>query len=182
MLWWVFAGGAGFAVGGLVQELVDSPRGLYVVLHVTVGGAVAGALQWPALRPYITGAWLWVAASVGGGVAAGVVGVAAGMLAGLGAGVVGGVMPAMEVATSTAGFAAAVSYGTVIGILQWQVLQRRFARSYWWVVASTAGWIVGGLVAGATEGVAGWAVLGAVYGAVTGCAMVGMVARRPVAV
>ena len=176
----MLAGAAGFTVIGLAEEAMKPSRDL-VVVYMTVGGTLAGALQWLVLRRHVSGAGLWVAACVGGGVAAVVVGVAVGVLAGIGAGVVGGVRPAVEVGTDTAGVAAAVSYGTVVGVVQWLVLQRQVLHSYWWVLASSAGWIVGGIVAGATEGVAGWAILGAVYGAVTGLALAGILARRPAA-
>ncbi len=181
LVWWVLAGAAGFAVGGLAEAAVGPSGGLMVVVYMTVGGSASGALQWLALRRRVSGCGLWVAACVGGGLAAGLVGVAVGALAGLGAGVVLGLRAAMEVAADTGGVAAAVSFGTVVGVLQWLVLQRELPRSYWWVVASTAGWIVGGLTAGITEGVAGWAVLGAVYGSITGCVLVGLLVWRPAA-
>ena len=181
LLWWVLAGAAGFAVGGLAEAAVEPSRGLIVILYMTIGGTSAGLLQWLALRRHVSEAGLWVAACLGGGVATGVVGVAVGVIAGLGAGVVGGVRPAVEVGADTAGVAAAVSYGAVAGVVQWLVLQRQFPRSYWWVLASAAGWILGGLTAGVTGGVAGWAVLGAVYGAVTGIALAGILARRTIA-
>ena len=180
--WWILAGAAGFAVAGLVEVAVGPSNGLLVVLYITVGGTAAGLVQWLALRRYVSGAGLWVAACAGGGLAAGLVGVAVGALAGLGAGVVLGLQAALEVGADTGGVAAAVSFGTVVGVLQWLVLQREFPRSYWWVLGSTAGWIGGGLTAGITEGVAGWALLGAVYGSITGCVLVGILVWRPAAV
>lgn len=180
LLWWVLASAAGFAVGGFVESVVEPSRGLIVVLYMTIGGTSAGLLQWFVLRRQVSDAGLWVAACIGGGLAVGVLGAAVGVLAGVGAGVVGGLRPAVEVGADTAGVAAAVSYGAVVGVVQWLVLQRQFPRSYWWVLASAAGWILGGLAAGVTEGVAGWAVLGAVYGAITGVALAGILARRPV--
>ena len=49
---------------------------------------------------------------------------------------------------------------------------RQVARAGWWVVASTVGWVVGGLVSGITDAAAGWAGVGAVYGAITGIVLV----------
>ena len=68
--------------------------------------------------------------------------------------------------------------GTVLGVLQWLVLRRQVARAGWWVLASTVGWIVGGLVSGITDTAAGWAVLGAVYGAITGSVLVWLLRHR----
>ena len=181
LLWWPLAGAAGFAVGGLAEAAAGQSGGLVVVAYMIVGATASGVLQWLALRRHVSGAGLWVAACFGGGLATGLVGVAVGAIAGLGAGVVLGLRAAIEVGADTGGVAAAVSFGTVVGILQWLVLQRDLPRSYWWVLASTAGWIVGGLTAGVTEGIAGWAVLGAVYGAITGCVLLGLLARRPAA-
>ncbi len=182
LLWWPLAGAAGFAVGGLAEAAAGQSGGLMVVVYMTVGGTASGVLQWLALRRHVSGAGLWVAACVGGGLAAGLLGVAIGAIAGLGAGVVLGLRAAIEVGADTGGVAAAVSFGTVVGVLQWLALQRELPRSYWWVLASTAGWIVGGLSAGVTDGVAGWVVLGAVYGSITGCVLVGMLVWRPAAV
>ena len=178
LVWWTLAGAAGFAVGGLVEVAVGRPNGLMVVMYITVGGSATGLLQWLVLRQRVSGAGLWMAASFGGGIAAGLVGVAVGVLAGLGAGVVLGLSAAIEVGTDAGGVAVAVSFGTVVGVLQWLVIQRQVPRSYWWVLASSVGWVLGGLTAGVTEGVAGWAVLGAVYGAVTGCVLLGLLAWR----
>ena len=181
LIWWTLAGAAGFAVGGLVEAAVGQPGGLMVVMYILVGGSTAGLLQWLLLRRHVSGVELWVAACVGGGIATGLVGVAVGVLAGLGAGVVLGLSAAIEVGTDAGGVAVAVSFGTVVGVLQWLVIQRQVPRSYWWVLASSVGWVLGGLMAGITEGVAGWAVLGAVYGAVTGCVLLGLLTRRRVA-
>ena len=178
LLWWVLASAAGFAVAGLAEAAIGPAQGLVVVVYMTVGGAAAGTLQWVLLRRIVPGVGLWVAASVGGGFAAGAMGVVVGVLAGSGAGVVLGFKAAWEVGSDTGGVAAAISYGAVIGVLQWLVLQRHLPRAYWWVLASAAGWIVGGITAGVTEGVAGWAVIGAIYGGATGCVLVGLLVRR----
>ena len=66
----------------------------------------------------------------------------------------------------------------MLGVLQWLVLRRQVARAGWWVLASTVGWIVGGLVSGITDTAAGWAVLGAVYGAITGAVLVWLLRHR----
>lgn len=179
LLWWTLAGAAGFAIGGLVEAAMVQPSGLMLVVYIIVGGSATGLLQWLVLRQRVSGAGLWVAAFVGGGVAAGAIGVAVGVIAGLGAGVVDGLSAAREIGADAGGVAFAFSFGTVVGVLQWLVIQREVPRSYWWVLASSVGWILGGFMGGAAEGVAGWAVLGGVYGAVTGCVLLVLLAQRP---
>ena len=144
--------------------------GLLVVVYMTVGGTVSDVLQWPALRRQVSEAGWWVPISVAGGVTVGAAGLAVGVVVAFAAG--------MDAGADAAGVAAAALFGLVVGTLQRLVLLRRFARSYWWVLASSVGWIVGGLVSGISEGVAGWTILGAVYGAMTGCVLVWLLPRR----
>ncbi len=152
--------------------------GLLVVVYMTVGGTVAGLLQWPALRRHVPGAGWWVPIIIAGGVTVGAAGLAVGVVAGVAVGASAGVDAGMDAGADAAGVAAAILFGMVVGTLQWLVLLRRFARSYWWVLASSVGWIVGGLVSGISEGVAGWSILGAVYGAMTGSVLVWLLPRR----
>ena len=71
-----------------------------------------------------------------------------------------------------------VLLGTLLGVLQWQLLRGQFSQAGWWVLASTVGWVAGGPAAGyvgSAVGAAlgpGWAVLGAVYGVITGPVLV----------
>ena len=81
------------------------------------------------------------------------------------------------------GFVVAVAAGgTVLGVLQWLVLRRQVARAGWWVLASSVGWVMGGLASGITNTTAGWAVLGIVYGAITGIVLVWLLAAGTAAV
>jgi hypothetical protein len=43
------------------------------------------------------------------------------------------------------GVAGPALLGVSIGIAQWMVLQRRFSRAGWWILAATAGWAVAGV-------------------------------------
>lgn len=59
-------------------------------------------------------------------------------------------------------------FGAMVGIAQWSVLRKRVRRSGWWILASTVGWVVGGVVVvgvGAEGSVVGVTALGAVSGA-----------------
>ena len=178
LIWWVLAGAAGFAVGGLAEMQIAPSGGPLVVVYMTVGGTVAGLLQWPALRRHVPGAGWWVPIIIAGGVTVGAAGLAVGVVAGVAVAASAGVDAGMDAGADAAGVAAAILFGMVVGILQWLVPLRRFARSYWWVLASSVGWIVGGLVSGISEGVAGWTILGAVYGTMTGSVLVWLLPRR----
>ena len=178
--WWVLAGAAGFAVAGLVEAAVGPSNGLLVVFYITVGGTAAGLLQWLALRRYVSGAGLWVAACAGGGLAAG---------------------PGWSCRRRARGFGCgcgprfACRPGSGRGHRRASRLRSHSARwlefySGWCFnvnsrdrtggcLAVRQGGIGGGLTAGITEGVAGWALLGAVYGSITGCVLVGILVWRP---
>ena len=59
------------------------------------------------------------------------------------------------------------------GISHWfRAVPRQVARAGWWVLASTAGWLVGGLVSGISGGIVGLAMIGAVYGSITGTVLI----------
>ena len=109
------------------------------------------------MRRRIRRAGWWVLASVGATAVVGVIVFGVGAV-NTGLGWVGGVSV----------------YGTVVGVLQWAVLRRQVPRAGWWVLASTAGWVVG-MPLGDIVGPLG---LGAVYGAITGAAMVWLLRRR----
>ena len=126
-------------------------------LGLAVGGIVMGVLQWLVLRRQIARDGWWVLASVGATAVVGVIVFGVGAV-NTGLGWVGGVSV----------------YGTVVGVLQWAVLRRQVPRAGWWVLASTAGWVVG-MPLGDIVGPLG---LGAVYGAITGAAMVWLLRRR----
>ncbi|MBZ0267511.1 hypothetical protein K8I85_05105 [bacterium] len=125
---------------------------------VAVGAVLAGMLQWLVLRRHFAAAAWWVLATVG---ALAVVGILV-----------------FAVRVFDAGVGAATG-GTVLGIAQWQVLRRTVTRAGWWVLASTVGWVTGGILSGAFQaGFAGWITIGATYGAITGVALVWLLRLR----
>ena len=178
LCWWILASAAGYAVAGLTEAAAGSFSGVTIVAPVAVGATAAVALQWPALRRRIPRAGWWVASGVVGAALVGAVAIAAGVAAGLGAGAIGDADAGRHFGEDVAGVSAAVLFGAALSLVQRHLLRREFARLGWWLLASSVGWIVAGLIAGVTEGVAGWAVLGAVYGAITGCALVWLLRQR----
>ena len=172
LLWWVLASAAGYAVSGLTEAAAGSFGGVTVVAPVAVGATVAAALQWPVLRRRIPRAGWWVASGIVGAVLVGAAAIAAGVAAGLAAGAVGDADAGRDFGGDVAAVTSAVMFGAALALVQRHLLRREFARLGWWVLASSVGWIVAGLIAGVTDGVAGWAVLGAVYGAITGFVLV----------
>ena len=191
-LWWVLASTVGWAVGGPVGVALGGGLAMGIVVTGYVGMAVgviaAGALQWLVLRRQVAGAAWWIVASVVGAALVGVLAVLLGWVVGVVGRLVGGTAwganwgpdwsadPGGDV-----GFVVGVAAGgTVLGLLQWLVLRRQVARAGWWVLASSVGWVMGGLAAGITNTTAGWAVLGIVYGAITGIVLVWLL-RRPAA-
>ena len=96
-------------------------------------GSIAGVLQWPFLRQHISGSPRWIlVSSVGACIAL----------------VISGVVVSGNVYLYFA------LEGAVLGLMQWLVLRRQLTSAGWWVVASTIGWLAGGL---------GTAAAGAVY-------------------
>ncbi len=174
LLWWTLASAAGYAVAGITEVAAGSFSGVTIVAPVAVGATAAAALQWPVLRRRIPGAGWWVASGVAGAVLVGVAAVAAGVFAGLAAGAIGDADAGRDFGDDVAGVTAAVMFGAALALVQRRMLRRGVARLGCWVLASSVGWIVAGLIAGVTEGVAGWAVIGAVYGAITGWVLAGL--------
>ena len=188
-LWWVLVSAVGWAIGGYVGVALGGglSMGLAVTgyLGVAAGVTMAGALQWLVLRRQVAGAAWWIVTGVVGAALVGILAMLLGWVVGVGGRLVGGTAwgaswgpdwsadPGGDV-----GFVVAVAAGgTVLGLLQWLMLRRQVARAGWWVLASTVGWVMGGLVSGITDTAAGWAVLGAVYGAITGAALVWLLRR-----
>jgi hypothetical protein len=127
-------------------------------LGLAVGGILMGVLHALVLRKHVTQAWRWVLASLGA------------------TAVVGVVIFGVGVVSADLGWLAGVSvFGTVVGVLQWAVLRRQVPRAGWWVLASTAGWVVG-MPLGDVNGPPG---LGAAYGVITGTVLVWLLRRRP---
>ncbi len=171
-LWWVLASTMGWAVGRPAGVAVGSSGDIIMAgyVGVTVGGVVAGVLQWLVLRRQVARAGWWVMASA---VAAAIVGV---VIFGVGV-----------VSVDVGWVVGAGLFGTVLGVLQWRlVLRCRIARAGWWVLASTVGWVAGGPGVGFVSAIVGatwraavsWALLGAVYGAITGPVLVRLL-RQP---
>lgn len=163
-LWWVLASTVGWAVGGPVGLAMSGSAA------VALGVTVAAVLQWLVLRQQVAQAGKWMLASIVAVIVAGVAGfIVSGFL-----GVFGDVDVVAE-----AGTVGVVIGGTVLGVLQWlMVLKQRAKRAGWWVLASTSGWLVGGVVSGAVDPVVGLAVIGAVYGAITGLALLWLLRQR----
>ncbi len=164
---WLMAGAFGWGQGvywgwfsgGEPKTLQSTPTVILAgYLGVAVGGILMGVLQWLVLRRHITRSGRWVLASLGA------------------AAVVGVVVFGVGTVDADLGWVGGVSvFGTVVGVLQWAVLRRQVPRAGWWVLASTAGWVVG-MPLGDINGPPG---LGAVYGAITGTALVLLLRQRP---
>ncbi len=164
---WLMAGAFGWGQGVYWGWYTPTdPKTLQVIptvilagyLGVAVGGILIGVLQWLVLRRHLARSGWWVLASLG---AVAVVGVAV-----FGVGLVN---------TDVGWFGGVSVFGTAVGVLQWLVLRRHLARSGWWVLASTVGWVVG-MPLGDIVGPPG---LGAAYGAITGTALVWLLRQGP---
>lgn len=128
-------------------------------LGVVTGGLLVGVLQWLVLRRHISGAYRWVAASLGALLAV------ASLIAGFG------------VVDTDLGWIVGVGlFGPLVGSLQWAVLRRQVPRSGWWMPVTTVGWLVG-IPFGDINGPPG---LGAAYGAITATALVWLLRQREI--
>jgi hypothetical protein len=104
----------------------DTGRVLVVVFSLILcqAGSIAGVLQWPVLKRYVSsGAW-WAVAGSGGSLVAANVG--------------------RLIGDAGEPFNYGVE-GAAIGLLQWLVLRREVGSTVWWVPISAIGWLVGGL-------------------------------------
>ncbi len=198
-LQWMLASTLGWAVGGAALFLGPwMLSGLWTftaagLVAGTMGGAVAGALQWLVLRGRLARAGWWIAASTVGWAVGGI------MLEAGRAGVAAlpGEIPGWFLGGFLGGFG--VVGGVVAGFLQWLVLRRQLAQAGWWIVASAGGGVAGrtmlgigiavGLVIDKTLGGAidtlvvgvvavSGSVDGAVGGAITGAVLVWLLRRR----
>ena len=156
---WVLASAVGMGLGGPLGTMAASSADSTVAGYVgaTVGVALAGGLQWLALRRRIDRASRWALA--------GILSVATVSIMALGLAVI-----STDVATTVG----VVIMGAVLGVLQWLVLRGQVVRAGWWILASAAGWIVGGALSGAvpSDNPVGWTLIGIVYGAITGFVLV----------
>ncbi len=144
------------------QALAASRRVLWLkwILATTLGwwlgwglagevgaGLAVGAAQWLVLRPVLSPAWGWVAATW------------LGWLAGLALMLTGMVIP------PDATFLAGALTGGLSGSLQWVLLQKFGARARWWAAVNAIGWGLG------YAGLLGSPLAGAVAGAISGMAL-----------
>ena len=159
----------------LFVALVAIPQGVHGIILARVGmvGATVGIAQWFVLRWHVSRAGWWVLASaVGGALTFAVIFAADGIIV-----------------------ARVGMVGAAVGIAQWFVLRGQVFRAGWWVLASAAGFAVGGAVIRAASEfesslrgfsylphpvyVAGFVLGLALYGAITGVVMVWLL-RQPV--
>ncbi len=170
-LWlqWVLAnavaGALALSVTG-TMIIADSLNNAMVVgVFGMVIGVAFGITQWLVLRPQILQAYLWVLASVVGGVVLAVLGFAMG-------GAVGGPLGGAVI-------------GGALGIIQWLVLRQRVSRAYLYLPASIVGFAlalsvgeaVGFTVGGAAGWLAGGTMFGIAAGIITGAALVFLLRR-----
>ena len=175
-LLWVLASAMGLLAGSFggfvgaygVEEILPNYGNAGMVTAV---GAGVGILQWLVLRGRVSRSGWWVLASMLGLAVAGFVSTAVELAGG---------PPAIPQNAAVIGFVG----GALAGLMQWFVLRRQVSRAGWWVLASTVGWAVLGLVA---EGMIrrfltfGVGLAGGVVGlgGVTGLALVWLL-RQPI--
>ena len=109
-----------------------------------MGWAVAGIAQWDILRRRVPQSGRWVSASAMGGIVGTIVSVLVWILLTLVSYLSWGLWELRPI------MLAVVLWGTVgfvVGMAQWVILRKRAPQSGWWVLASTVGGVVGGLVA-----------------------------------
>ncbi len=116
----------------------------WAISEFAVGLAV-GLAQWVILRKQIEHSAWWILAS-GVGWAAG-------------RGLVAVIIP------SQSSILISAILGAALGLAQWLVLRHSVIQSWWWIIVSALGWIVG------LTGFLGATLIGSVVGAVTGLAL-----------
>lgn len=143
-LWlrWVLASSVGWALGRVLGGAAGGALGRIFgsvvggVLSGAVGGTLVGVMQWFVLRRqiYWAGWWVW-ASAVGSAMGVAMDSVVRSM--GVKFGGVSWMVP---------GGVSLAATGALVGTMQWFVLRRQVYRAGWWVVTSTVGWAVGGVV------------------------------------
>jgi len=154
------AGAVALAVTGAIFRASSLDADLVVVVFGLLIGAALGTMHWLVLRRRIRQAYLWVVASVVGGVVLAMLSLAMG-------GAVGGLLGGLRI-------------GAVLGIMQWLVLRRWISRAYLYLLASiggfalalSAGEAVGFSLGGSAGWLAGGTILGIITGTITGAALV----------
>jgi hypothetical protein len=97
---------------------------LTISLVLCQPGSLAGMLQWPLLRRDLPNSAWWVLASALGAFVA---------------------LNVNSVVVDVTAYFYFTVQGVSLGLMQWLVLRRHLALAGWWVLASTVGWLVGGL-------------------------------------
>lgn len=148
-LQWVLVTLSGFLVSLYWIEAGERPD--IGIIEGAIGGAIIGSAQWFVLRRQFSQARWWILASI----------VSWGLLGGNGIGALGWMAPRtlnvpLRVIYGTINGAMA---GTVIGVIQWFVIQKQAQNARQWILASTLSW--------GTGLAAGW-VIGAVLRVFTG--------------
>lgn len=132
MTWllWVIASTVGFAAGMGVSLVVSSK--VSETAATLVFGLLSGLVQWLVLRRLFRPAGWWMAAN-GLGIPLGFA--AANLLQRL------LLWSGPSLLDQAAGFGIP---GVLVGMAQWLVLRSHFRKAGWWVLISTAGWLLGG--------------------------------------
>ncbi len=95
-------------------------------------GAAIGAAQWLVLRRYVRGAGWWVLAT----------------MIGYGVPLVAGPLLSFRKPPWLAGVSMFLTFGVILGILQWLTLRGRVYQAGWWVAISILGWLAAYALAG----------------------------------
>ncbi len=178
-LGWVLASTTGWVLGWIAGFALYATLGSMVYVHddrlltyVTLPsiGMALGMLQWLVLRQHLPRAGLWIVANLVGYLGAIVVVRSANAL-----------MMAAEGLLDDAAFFFIM--GAVVGIPQWLVLRRHYAKSFLWVVVSTLWWLgllilVANPVSSAVDFMGFGAIIGAVSGAATGFLLIWLMKER----
>jgi hypothetical protein len=133
---WVLANALGLTLAMMSVAVIDRvggddgglADGLAHIIGLTLAGAVVGALQWLVLRRLVHGA-AW-------GILVSSVALPLGFIVGF---VLGG--PPLDF------FGSFFLLGILSGITYWLVLRRQARGAGWYVLASSAGWLLGGVAA-----------------------------------
>jgi hypothetical protein len=160
-----------FAIGGAALDgLFESVFPAFIFFGAPVAGAFAGAVvgfcQWLALRKWVAGSFVWPLVSI--------ISWSAGLSL-IFAAFVWLVPDGISYVSMVAPFLVG---GIMAGLIQWWIIRRWMTSDFWWVVATTAGWILGWIMSLGLASVFGEAlrfplgvnlsIMGAIHGAFIG--------------